>query len=189
MRRRAFLQVASLGAALPLLQACAPPIPSVSATPTPSTRGVNVFPTYLPSTGGPKADYASTGPQYEDGFSTYPLQSPQSWTKGPPGAGSSITVLSQARGIGGNAPPTPVDQNPAWKEINRQLNANVQYTITPVADYGTKLAAAMSGSDLPDIILFQGGLGGTNATSSTAGASATTNLPAFLEHSMADLTP
>src|SRR5215475_6295084 len=134
MRRRAFLQVASLGAALPLLQACAPPMLPASATPTPSARSANVFPTYMPSSGGPKPDYPSTGEQYEDGFGNYPLQNPPSWTKGPPGAGSAISVLSQARGIGGNAPPTPVDQNPAWKEINRQLNANVQYTITPVAD-------------------------------------------------------
>ena len=100
-----------------------------------------------------------------------------------------MTIFSQARGVGGNTPPTPFDQNPAWKEINKQLNANVQFTIAPAADYGTKLAAIMAGGDLPDIIFFQGGLGGTNATSSTVGASATTNLPAFLQHSMADLTP
>jgi putative aldouronate transport system substrate-binding protein len=196
MDRRAFLRFASIGlAALPLLEACTPALPSAptpSATAAPSPAGAKTggsFPTYIPVTTGPKPDFASTGAQYEDGFTNFPTENPKSWTKAPPGTGSTVTVLSQARGVGASTPPTPFDQNPAWKEVNRQLNANVQFTVTPAADYPAKLAAVMSGSDLPDIILFQGGLGNTNATSSTAGASSTTNLPAFLEHSMADLTP
>ncbi|MBO0881922.1 MAG: extracellular solute-binding protein, partial [Mycobacterium sp.] len=151
--------------------------------------GSSAFPTFRPATSGPKPDFASSGLQYEDGFSNYPRENPKSWTKNPPGSGSNISVLSQARGVGSSTPMTPLEQNPAWKEVNRQLNANVTFTVTPSQDYQAKLAAVMSGSDLPDIILFQGGLGSTNATSSTVGASSTTNLPAFLEHSMADLTP
>ena len=196
MDRRSFVRVASVGllagAAMPLLQACGGAIAPSAATPKPAAKAppaANVFPTFRPATNGPKPDFASTGPQYEDGFTNYPKDNPRSWTKGPPGLGSTVTVLSQARGVGSSTPPTPFDRNPAWKEINKQLNANVQFTITPSADYAAKLAAVMSGSDLPDIILFQGGLGGTNATSSTVGASGTTNIPAFLQHSMADLSP
>ncbi len=47
----------------------------------------------------------------------------------------------------------------------------------------------MAGSDLPDIMFFQGGIGGTNATSNTVGASGTSNMPAFMQHALADLTP
>jgi len=183
------------GGALALLQACTPATPAApkpsaasSAAGTPP-KPTGVFPTFIPAGNGPKPDFASAGPQYEDGFSNFPSTNPKSWTRSPPGLGSNVAIFSQARGVGGNVPPTPIDQNPAWKEINKQLNASVSFNVAPAADYGTKLAAIMAGADLPDIILFQGGLGGTNATSSTVGASATTNLPAFLQHSMADLTP
>jgi putative aldouronate transport system substrate-binding protein len=193
MDRRAFLRFASVGlAALPLTEACTPALPSAPTAPATAAAAAKTgssFPTYIPVTTGPKPDFASTGAQYEDGFTKFPTENPRSWTNAPPGTGSTVTVLSQARGVGASTPPTPFDQNPAWKEVNRQLNANVRITVTPAADYPAKLAAVMSGSDLPDNILFQGGLGNTNATSSTAGASSTTNLPAFLEHSMADLTP
>jgi putative aldouronate transport system substrate-binding protein len=195
--RRGFIRLAALGlfagGGIALLQACAgPPAPAAPTAPSGAAgaaKPTSVFPTFRPATTGPKPDFASSGPQYEDGFSNYPSTNPKSWTKNPPGLGGATTIFAQARGVGGNVPPTPFDQNPAWKEINKQLNANVQYTIAPAADYSTKLAAIMAGSDLPDVIFFQGGLGGTNATSSTVGASATTNLPAFLQHSMADLSP
>jgi len=199
MNRRGFVRLSLAGvlagAAIPLLEACTavPSAPAASGgaptAPKAAAKQPNVYPTFRPVTTGPKPDFASSGPQYEDGFTNFPKDNPKSWTKSPPGNGTNVSVLSQARGIGGNTPPTPLDNNPAWKEVNRQLNANVTYTITPTPDYQAKLAAVMSGTDLPDIILFQGGLGGTNATSSTVGASSTTNLPAFLEHSMADLTP
>jgi putative aldouronate transport system substrate-binding protein len=199
LTRRGFLRASAVGGAVAgsawLVEACASPTaPSASATTvsgaSTTTSSKSVLPTYTPVTTGPKPDFASDGAQYEDGFTLYPSVNPKSWNRDPPGAGSTVTIFSQQRGIGGNTPPTPADQNPAWKEVNRQLNANVQFNIAPAgADYSTKLAAIMSGSDLPDIILFQGGLGGTNATSSTGGASGTTNLPSFLQHSMADLTP
>jgi putative aldouronate transport system substrate-binding protein len=189
MDRRSFLRLTTLLTGATLLQACASPAPPAAPPAASSAKSANVFPAYKPATNGPKPDFASTGPQYEDGYTNYPTQNPKSWTKGAPGLGSNVSVLAQARGVGSSTPPTPFDQNPAWKEVNKQLNANVTFNIAPSADYGAKLAAIMSGSDLPDVIFFQGGLGGTNATSNTGGASATTNLPAFLQHSMADLTP
>jgi putative aldouronate transport system substrate-binding protein len=195
MERRDFLRLTAIAAAIPLIEACAPAVPSASppasaaAAPSGAKPAANTYPTFRAGTTGPVPDFPSSGPQYEDGFTNFPKDNPKTWTKGPPGTGSSISVLSQARGVGSSTPMTPLDQNPAWKEIHRQLNANVTFTVTPAQDYQAKLAAVMSGSDLPDIILFQGGLGSTNATSTTVGASSTTNLPTFLEHSMADLTP
>jgi putative aldouronate transport system substrate-binding protein len=177
--------------AMPLLQACGTLAPAVAtAVPTTASSAAAVFPTYTPATTGPRPDYPSTGPQYEDGFTNYPSDTPRSWSRPAPGSGGNVAIFAQQRGIGGNTAPTPLDQNPAWQEINRQLNANVAFNISPAGqDYNTKLAAIMAGSDLPDIMFFQGGIGGTNATSNTVGASGTSNMPAFMQHSLADLTP
>jgi putative aldouronate transport system substrate-binding protein len=76
-------------------------------------------------------------------------------------------------------PPTPLDQNPAWQELNRQLNATLQFSY---GDAG-KLGAVMAGNDYPDLFVFYGGLTGT------AQVPPIPNLPQFLQQSMADLTP
>jgi putative aldouronate transport system substrate-binding protein len=201
-----------IGVALPLLEACTPAIPLVptagpaSAVPTtvaakpalaPTTgasgavvttvpaKPASAIPGYFAVTSGPKPDFASSGPQYEDGFINYPRPNPKSLLKEPPGLGSEIKVFSQARGVGSTIPPTPFDSNPAWQEVNKQLNANVQFTTAPSNDYNTKLAAIMAGNELPDIVNFPGGLGTTNATAT----SSTRGLPSFLQTRMADLTP
>jgi hypothetical protein len=128
---------------------------------------------------GPKPDYASAGQQYENGWDLYPANPVKSWTKGPPGAGSTINVFSNAY----NPPSTPLEQNVAWQEVNRQLNANVQFTIVAPADYPAKISTTMAGDDLPDVMLLPGGLNVTIAQSGTA------NLPQFLQSKCADLTP
>src|ERR1041385_1902445 len=109
MDRRGFIRLAggglAVGASLPLLSACVPTGPSnpASATVKPAVAGTaasknaaSVFPTFKPASSGPKPDFTSTGPQYEDGFTNYPKDNPKSWTRNPPGSGSNISVLSQA---------------------------------------------------------------------------------------------
>ncbi len=129
--RRGFLRVAIGGAVvLPgLLAACAAPSPPVSPTAAAAAVGAakpgSVLPTFVPLQGGPKPDYVSAGQQYEDGWDLYPAKPVKSWTKAPPGAGSTINVFSNAY----NPPSTPLAQNPAWQEVNKQLNATVQFTI------------------------------------------------------------
>jgi putative aldouronate transport system substrate-binding protein len=83
-----------------------------------------------------------------------------------------VTVFN---GFGAVVPPTPLDQNPAWQEVSRQLNASVEFTLSG-GDPG-KMAALIASNDLPDIIIFSGGL------------SSLPNLPQFLEQQMADLAP
>src|ERR1700681_4664900 len=92
--RRGFIRLAAVGlvvgGGMPLLQACggppAPPAPTASsAVPAGAAKPTSVFPTFRPATTGPKPDFASSGPQYEDGFSNYPTDNPRSWTKSPPG--------------------------------------------------------------------------------------------------------
>ena len=42
-----------------------------------AAKPTSVFPTFHPATTGPKPDFASTGPQYEDGFTNYPTDNPK----------------------------------------------------------------------------------------------------------------
>ncbi|MBV9582615.1 MAG: extracellular solute-binding protein [Chloroflexi bacterium] len=148
-----------------------------AAAAAPKSSGA--LPSYMPLQNGPKPDYASAGQQYEDGWDNYPMPPIQAWTKDPPGLGSTITAFSNAY----NPPSNPVDNNPAWQEVNRQLNANVNFTVVAPGDYPAKMGTIMAGDDLPDVMLFPGGL---NVI--LTGGTGTTNLPAFLQSKCADLT-
>ncbi len=183
--RRDFLRVAAGGAVLlpGLLAACQAPAPPASPTaaagaPT-AAKAASALPSFIPLQNGPKPDYASAGQQYEDGWDNYPSPAIKSWTKAPPGAGSTITALSN----GFNPPATPFENNSAWQEVNKQLNATVQFNVIQPADYATKLATVMAGDDLPDLMLFPGGINVSGAQLGTA------NLPLFLQSKCSDLTP
>lgn len=183
LHRRRFLALAASGMAASgalLSAACQPAAPPASTAsiasraPTAASRPASAFPTYAPTQGGPKPDFASNGPLYEDGFTDYPAQRFKAWTKSPPGAGGDVQALVV---VTRPAVPNALENNPAWQQINKELNVNFQFNRPPAADYASKLATIMAGTDLPDIICFRNGLNGTP------------NLPQFLERSMADLTP
>lgn len=139
----------------------------------------SVWPSYIPLQGGAKPEYPSAGARYEDGWDSYPWPPMKAWNKEAPGLGSTINALSNAY----NPPSTPLDQNPAWREVNKQLNATVLFNVVAPADYPAKVATTMAGDDLPDIIHFPGGL------NVTVGSAGTANLPQFLKTKAADLTP
>ena len=61
------------------------------------------------------------------------------------------------------------------REVNKRLNADVQFNIITQGDYGTKLATMMAGNDLADFILIPRGIPNVTAK--------------FLEAKAADLTP
>src|SRR5690348_8363666 len=99
--RRDFLRAAAGGAVLlpGLLAACTAPAPSAGSTAAsggaaPAAKPGSVLPSFIPIQNGPKPDYASAGQQYEDGWDNYPANPIKSWTKAPPGTGSTITALS-----------------------------------------------------------------------------------------------
>lgn len=127
----------------------------------------------MPLANKPKADYPSKGDLYEDGYIHFPGSPARSTPAEPPGLGSSITVFVDAL----YPPATPLQENAAWQQINKQLNANVQFTVVPAADYASKLATLMAGGDYPDLISLFGAL------------NAAANVPAFLQQAAADLTP
>ncbi|HEY3062199.1 MAG TPA: hypothetical protein VGL99_24775 [Chloroflexota bacterium] len=179
--RRTFLRVAS-GAvlALPLLQAC---VPSAPATATPvgktSSAATSVYPTYLSVANAPKAQFASTGPQYDDGFDAYPANPVKAATGPAPGTGSNVSIMS----ISLFPPPTPFASNRAWQAVNKEINANIQYQIVTSADYPVKLATVMAGSDLPDMVYMYAQPGSSSTLAAAAG------IPQFLQSQAADLTP
>jgi putative aldouronate transport system substrate-binding protein len=150
-----------------------PPAAAAPATPTAAAARSSVLPTYIPLASRPRADYASQGELYEDGYINYPAKPTRSTPAEPPGLGSTVTAF-----VNGLYPlPTPLDQNPAWQEINKQLNATVQFNVVAPSDYTSKLATLMAGGDYPDLISLFGGL------------NAAANVPAFLQLAAADLTP
>ena len=159
---------APVATAAPAAKPTSPPV-----APTPNAARASGLPTYVPLANKPKADYPSKGELYQDGYIKYPANPVKATPAEPPGRGSTVTAF-----VNGLYPlPTPLEQNPAWQEINKQLNATVQFNVVPPADYMPKLATLMAGGDYPDLINLFGGL------------SAAANVPAFLQQAAADLTP
>lgn len=181
--RRNFLRALGVATALPLLAACGAPAPSAPSNVAPATvapappKTASAYPTYAPAPGGPKPDFPAPGPLYQDGFSTYPKNPTRVMANAQPGLGSKVLSYTNNSAP---APPTPFDQNPAWQEVNKQLNADVQFTIIAQADYRAKLATVMAGNDLPDFMLIPGpGAAGVGIQ----------GLTQFMEAQCADLTP
>jgi putative aldouronate transport system substrate-binding protein len=175
--------ISSAAALLPLaLEACAPaqrPLAAGAPTAASAAAGGSLLPTYVPSSNGPKPDFPAGDELYCDAFNRYPSNPVKVLPAEPPGTGSTVNIFTEAA-----LPlPTPIDQNPAWQAVNKQLNANVQYTIVSVADYPAKLATIMAGNDLPDILSFVTITAGSNALSFVPGGQQ------FLQAQAADLTP
>jgi putative aldouronate transport system substrate-binding protein len=183
LRRRLILRYAGgLAATTALASACAPALPGASARPTSvataaagARSGGVSLPSYIPFSGGPKPDIPAASPNLSDGYFNYPT-TPFKANPGPaPGKGSTFTTY-----VGAYYPPgTPLDQNSAWQEVNRQLNATIQMDPTPLTETATRTAVMIAGggSELQDVLSL-----GMSLTSIN-------NLPQFVESTCADLTP
>jgi putative aldouronate transport system substrate-binding protein len=113
----------------------------------------------------------SSGPNISDAFVAYPKDPPKV-NGDTPGRGGEVTTH-----VGAYYPPsTPLDQNPAWQEVNRQLGVTVRMSPISLTDLFTKTATMMAGDNLPDLMSF------------TQGWNAAPNLPQFVEARCADLT-
>ena len=184
--RRRFLQTAggltASAVGVSLLTACAPTLPAAPTRPaavaTSGSAANAVFPTFTPLSGGPTPTYAAAGPQYSDGFDTYPIAPARSVPE-VPGSGGTVNIMS----IQLFPPPTPLDQNPAWQAVNKALNADVRFNIVTSADYPVKLGTVMAGSDLPDMLYMYARPGSASTLAASAG------VPQFLQAKAEDLTP
>jgi putative aldouronate transport system substrate-binding protein len=173
LTRRGFMRISAVGA-LMLSAACSP-----SAPPSPGPninagvgKKLNPYPTYVPVTNGPKPDYHTDDPRFDDGFDNYPA-SPIKAIAEKPGTGGTINILNRAY----FPPPTPFAQNPTWQEVNRQINANMAINVIGGPDYQTKFVTTMAGDDLPDIMHIYNGY------------ALAPNLQGFFKAKCADLTP
>jgi putative aldouronate transport system substrate-binding protein len=183
LNRRRLIMAAAGGAALPLLAACSSGAPAAPAAPPSGGSGAaaqqaSALPNFIANTTGPKPDFPAAGPQYQDGFINYPKNPSKALPPTPPGAGGKVLCYTNNSAP---APPTPLEQNQAWQETNKQLNADVSFTIIAQSDYITKLATVMAGNDLPDVMLIPG--------NTNSGAAQVQNLTQFLQAKAADLTP
>jgi putative aldouronate transport system substrate-binding protein len=173
LTRRGFMRISAVGA-LMLSAACTPSAPP---NPGPNTNAgagkkPSPYPSYVPVTNGPKPDYHTDDPRFDDGFDNYPAN-PIKAISEKPGTGGTINILNRAY----FPQPTPFEQNPTWQEVNRQINANMAINVIPGPDYQTKFVTTMAGDDLPDIMHIYNGY------------ALAPNLQGFFKAKCADLTP
>ena len=143
-----------------------------ASAPAPSGAAAFQYPSYAVFP-GPKPDLAGTPEGVSDAFFSYPRSLARS-VPTPPGKGGNVVILTNAV-----VAPQPVEDSPAWQQINTELNVNLKFNLTLTsADAAAKLGAIVAGGDLPDVLF----LGPTSG-------SAINSLTEFLAATCADLTP
>ena len=146
--RRGFIRLTSAGAVAggvglsALIDACAPaPAPKPTTVPAAGGTSTGPLPTYIAPTGGPKPDFHSADPRITDGFNRFPKDPVKSWSGGAPGTGGTLNVF-----MAGYYPvPTPHDQNPTWKEIEKALGGKTNGSEADATAAFKKADAAVSG--------------------------------------------
>ena len=146
-------------------------VPAAGGSAAPVRFAGVTLPSYVPFTGGARADLPSTGPNVSDAYISYPADPPKVNSEAP-GRGGEVTTH-----VGAYYPPSsPLDQNRAWQEVNRQLNLTVRMSPVSLTDLFTKTATMIAGDNLTDLMSF------------SQGWNASPNLPQFVEAKCADLT-
>ena len=147
--RRGFIRISSSALALSLAAACTPSAPANKSAPagTAAPGGAAPLPTYVPFH-GPQPDFpASADGIVPAGYLTFPKNLVKSST-GPVGKqGDEVSFLSYSI----NPTPAPVDQNPAWQQVNKDLGLDLKFTYTALQDYNVKLNTVLASGQLPDI--------------------------------------
>ncbi len=169
--RRQFLRAAAGGAVaaavgLPVLAACTGT--QRAGAGTQAAR----LPTYVPFK-GPAPDLPASAAGVEAGYFAYPTSLVRSVHE-PPGRGGDVTAMT----VTYSPPPTPVERNPAWQEMNHRLGVNLKFAIAGINDYQAKLSTTMASGSLPDLLYLQRGGGPTPA-----------HLGDFVKATCADLSP
>jgi putative aldouronate transport system substrate-binding protein len=122
------------------------PAPGTAGAAANSGSGVTL-PAYVPFA-GPPSDFApSADGVVPSGYLSFPQNLVKS-SRGPIGkAGDQINFLTYSI----NPSPAPVDQNPAWQQVNKDLGLDLQFTYTALQDYNVKLNTVLASGQLPDI--------------------------------------
>jgi putative aldouronate transport system substrate-binding protein len=178
LSRRMFLRVAGgvvVGAAaVPMLAACGQVAPSSPAGSGGASSGGKVkLPTYAALPNLPSPDLPGTPDGLlAPGYQRYPSSLIRSVAQ-PPGRGGDVNALTASL----STAPTPLENNPAWQQVNKELGVTLRIPSFSTADYPTRLNTVVAGADLPDVI--------------AAAIFSTTmpNMADFLNSACADLTP
>jgi hypothetical protein len=89
----------------------------------------------------------------DPGYINYP-SNPFKAVADKPGTGGDVTVATWTLA----PPPTPMESNALWQEVNKQLGVTLKLNINSLVDYQTtKLATIIAGDDLPDILYIAPG--------------------------------
>ncbi|MCP2329429.1 putative aldouronate transport system substrate-binding protein [Hamadaea flava] len=148
LSRRRFLALTGGAAAAVagsgLLAAC-----GSSSTPTTGGAGSVTFPEYAPAT-LVKPDLPATADGVMAGFYDYPANLATAFTSKPGEGLGNVTVLTNMF----NPVPPGAGSNAYWQEVNTQLGATLDITMTPSADYLSKLSTVIAGGQLPDMTLI-----------------------------------
>jgi putative aldouronate transport system substrate-binding protein len=177
IRRRIFLRqtVSALGilASIPLLAACGAAIPTApiapAAPPTSGPGGKLTLPTYTPIE-LVKPDLSGTAAGVDPAYFTFPRSLVKSVNESP-SRGGDVSVFTRVI----LAAPPPVEANQAWQAVNKAIGANMKINMVPTAEYNTKLATTIAGSDIPDMVFLS--------------SLQILGIPQFLQKACADLTP
>jgi putative aldouronate transport system substrate-binding protein len=174
IRRRQLLGNAlGVTGALPLLAACTAIVPKApsEAAPTPAlgSGSALTLPSYIPIE-LVKPDLVATPEGVDAGYLTFPKSLVKSVNE-TPGRGGDVTVFTRVI----LAAPPLVDQNPAWQAVNKAIGANMKINMVPTAEYNTKLATTIAGSDIPDMVFLS--------------SLQIQGIPQFLQRACEDLTP
>jgi len=181
-------EIATLGAALPLLAACgvvpqagnasgatssASPSGAASAATSGATSasGKTRIPSYVPIQDGPKADVDARADGVDAGYFSFP-QSLFKSVKQAPGSGEDVTLMTNL--IQGAV--VALDQNSAWQAVNKDMGLTVRQRLYGSGDYRNGLSTTIAGGDLPDTIY-------------NPPQKYISNLPSFLQAKCTDLTP
>src|SRR6266568_5409701 len=149
MQRRDFLRATGGALVLSMAAACAPAPSNAPAAPPTATGNASAapLPTYVPFQGPPPDFPASADGIVPAGYLTFPKNLVKSTTGGPVGKqGDQVSFLSYSI----NPTPAPVDQNPAWQQVNKDLGLDLKFTYTALQDYNVKLQTVLSSGQLPD---------------------------------------
>jgi putative aldouronate transport system substrate-binding protein len=159
-----------------LVAACTPAVPSAPAASNVSSAGTGArlkLPTSVPMSNLPKADLPGTADGLVvPGYLRYPANLAKSVAQ-VPGKGGEVNAIT----VSLSTAPTPVDQNPAWQQVNKELGVTLKIPSISSVDYPNRLSTVVAGSDLPDIIAV------------SILATTLANLADFLNSACADLTP
>src|SRR3954453_11508647 len=162
LSRRGLLRVtaglAVAGVGLQLLAACAPAAQSgggssgaptsIGSTSSSSSSSKLKMPTYAPLANLPNADLpGSADGLVEPGYLKYPANLITSVPQ-PPGKGTPVNAIT----VSLSPAPTPLDQNPAQQQVNKELGVTLNIPSISTVDYPTRLSTVIAGADLPVII-------------------------------------